>query len=152
MTTFTNRGIAIAASAITMVAFLLVMTPVHAAEDPNTGLFINLFSVDAVPAGHAFEFAGKQLKRGHPVAVFLNGKAVWIAAAKAPQLTYPGSGKTLQAMLQELMKAGAEVIVCQACAKAHGVAKDDLIEGALLGNPERVGKRLFDPAYKTISW
>jgi hypothetical protein len=37
-------------------------------------------------------------------------------------------------------------------AQIHGVEEAALVDGAPLGNPERVGARLFDPTYKVVSW
>lgn len=144
--------VTMAFGAALLVALIAMTTPLAAAEDRNAGLFINLSSVDAVPAGHALQFAGKMHDRGHPTVVFLNGKAVWIAAKGAPQFTYPETGQTLQAMLKSLLTQGVDVIVCQVCAKLHGVTRDDVIEGAPLGSPDLVSRHLFDPATKVISW
>jgi predicted peroxiredoxin len=125
---------------------------VQAAEDKAMGLFVNLSSFQSETAGHALHFAGNQLERGHPVTFFLNGPAVLYASKVGPQATFPMAGITLQEMLQRLMKGGAKVIVCRVCTKMHGMNESDLIDGAMLGNPELVADSLFDPKYQVISW
>lgn len=97
-------------------------------------------------------FAGKMMKRGHPVTFFLNGGAVLFASKTAPHGVFPMSDKTVPEMMQDLIKDGAVVIVCRMCAKMHGIEPSDLIAGTKLGNPELVSEFLFDPKYKTISW
>lgn len=84
--------------------------------------------------------------------VFLNGPAVLFASKSVPQATFQMAEKTLQEMLQGLMKGGAKVIVCRVCTKMQGMNKSDLIDGALLGNPELVADTLFDPKYQIIRW
>jgi len=135
-----------------LAAGLWVGAQVQAAEDKAMGLFLNLSSFQTGPAGHALHFAGNQLDRGHPVTLFLNGPAVMYASKSAPQATFPMAEKTLQEMLQGLMKGGAKVIVCRVCTKMHGMNEADLIDGAMLGNPELVADSLFDPKYQVISW
>jgi sulfur relay (sulfurtransferase) complex TusBCD TusD component (DsrE family) len=131
---------------------LLSVSPLHAKEDKSMGLFINLTTIGKGQAGHALHFAEKQLKRGHPVTIFLNQKAVLFAAKATPMAPWPMSGKTLREMLGDLIANKAKVIVCQMCAKMQGVKEADLIEGAMLGNPELVADSLFDPSYQVISW
>jgi len=122
----------------------------QAAEDPNAGLFVNLTKLDSGTAGHALVFAAKALKRGHPVVVFLNHKAVLIAAEGVPHPSY--QGQKLDKHLAALLADGAKVIVCQMCMKGHGMVEPNLIDGAVIGNPELVQGYLFDPKYKVMSW
>lgn len=121
-----------------------------AAEDKNAGLFVNLTSLDTGMAGHALVFADKALKRGHPVVVFLNHKAVLIAAKSVPHAAY--HGKPLAEHLKVVIGAGGKVIVCQMCLTDHGMKETDLMEGAVRGSTELVHGYLFDPAYKVMSW
>ena len=135
-----------------LVASLLLVGQARAKEDKSMGLFINLTTEQTSASGHAIQFADKMLKRGHPVTFFLNQKAVLFATKSAPQGTYGPSGKTIHDMLLHSMKNGAKVIVCQVCAKMHGIQKSDLVHGAMLGNPDVVSASLFDPKNQVISW
>ena len=140
-----------AIAALFAVAVLMgTQTQSIAAEDPNAGLFVNLTSGDTGMAGHALVFAGKALKRGHPVVLFLNHKAVLIAAEGMPQTSY--QGKSLTDHLNDLITNGAKVIVCQMCMKMHGMTEAHLIDGAVRGQPDLVQGYLFDPIYKVMSW
>jgi predicted peroxiredoxin len=131
---------------------LLFVSPIQAKEDKSMGLFINLTSIETGQAGHALLFADKQMGRGHPVTLFLNQKAVLLAAKATPMGPWGASGKSIRETLTELISNGAQVIVCQMCAKMQGLNESDLIEGAKMGNPERVAASLFDPNYQVISW
>jgi len=135
-----------------LVAGLFLAGQAQAVEDKSLGLFLNLSTTQTGPAGHAVGLAGKMMKRGHPVTVFLNKPAVLFASKSAPQATYAMAGKTVRDMIVDLMKGGTKVIVCRVCAKMVGVQEADLIDGALLGNPDRVSEYLFDPKYQVISW
>lgn len=139
-------------AALLVLTSALMMAPAasEAVEDKAAGLFVNLTTVDRGMAGHALVFAGKALKRGHPVAIFLNHKSVLIAAEGVPHPSF--QGKTLAEHLTELATNGAKVIVCQMCMDGHGLTEADLIEGAVRGTPELVHRYLFDPAYKVMSW
>jgi sulfur relay (sulfurtransferase) complex TusBCD TusD component (DsrE family) len=131
---------------------LPIASTIQAEEDKSMGLFINLTTFEIGRAGHALHFADKQMARGHPVTLFLNDQAVLLAAESTPMAPWSMSGKTLRDMLADLMQAGAKVIVCRMCATLRGVGESDLVSGAMLGNPERVGESLFDPRYQTITW
>ncbi|RDH85528.1 MAG: DsrE/DsrF-like family protein [endosymbiont of Escarpia spicata] len=133
-------------------AVILFPLQSQAVEDKSMGLYINLTEIDKGPAGHAMHFAGKMMKRGHPVTLFLNKGAVLFASKSAPHGKFPMAGKTVPEMMQGLIKNGAVVIVCKMCAKMHGIEASDLIDGTKLGNPDLVSEFLFDPKYKAISW
>ncbi len=135
-----------------MLVMLCVVTNVQAAEDKSMGLFVNLSTSETATAGHAMHFASNMLERGHPVAIFLNHQAVAYATTNAPEEVFGDSGPTVAAMLADLMKGRAKVIVCRLCIKMQGIAPETLVEGAMLGNPELVAEYLFDPSYQVISW
>ncbi|MCP5373870.1 MAG: DsrE family protein [Hyphomicrobiales bacterium] len=148
-----SRSLARSLALSLALALTLVLTlgsPAARAADNGSGLFVNLSSLDTGLAGHSLVFAGKALKRGHPVVVFLNHKAVLLAADGVPQASY--QGKSLNMHLADLMAAGGKVIVCQMCMAAHGMTEAHLVDGAMRGNPELVQGYLFDPVYKVISW
>lgn len=143
-----RQGLAVVA----LVFFALSLAPSagNAAEDKNAGLFINLHTFSGGSAGHAFVFAKKAMEGGHPVAIFLNHKAVLIAAEGVPQTSY--QGQTLTKHLTDLIAKGAKVIVCQMCMAGHGMNEAQLVDGAVRGTPEMLYSYLFDPTYKVISW
>lgn len=138
--------------ATVLVVALLAIQPSLATENPGMGLFVNLTSKDGVKAGHALQFAAKQMERGHPVVIFLNNEAVAIAAKGADQATWPPTGESVQALLAAMIGKGAKVVVCQACMGLQKIAETDLVAGAVKGNPELVGGYLFDPTYQVIGW
>jgi sulfur relay (sulfurtransferase) complex TusBCD TusD component (DsrE family) len=135
-----------------LAAGLIFAGNAQAEEDKSMGLFLNLSSIETGVAGHALHFAGKQMERGHPVTVFLNGPAVLFGSKSAPQATFSMAGTTVRDMLDGMVKDGAKLIMCQMCAKMRGMDPSDFIDGAELGNPELVASSLFDPKYQVISW
>jgi predicted peroxiredoxin len=135
-----------------VLSLLFVAGQARAAEDKSMGLFVNLTVDQTGKAGHAVQFAGKMMERGHSVTYFLNSSAVLIASKNVPQGTYEITGKTVRDMLADQIKSGAKVIVCQVCAKMHGINAKDLIAGAQVGDPDLVSSYLFDPTYQVISW
>lgn len=135
-----------------LAAGLVLAGQAQAEEDKSMGLFLNLSSMQTGTAGHALHFAGKQMERGHPVTVFLNGPAVLFASKSAPQASFPMAGTTVREMLEGMVKDGVKLIMCQMCTKMHGMDQSDFINGAVLGNPELVASSLFDPTYQVISW
>jgi predicted peroxiredoxin len=119
--------------------------PVFAGDaDP---LFINLTSDDGHRITMAFAFGGNQLKRGHPLTVFMNDRAVH-AASKANADKYPDQQKAIA----DLVAAGATILVCPMCMKHYGVTEADLLPGLKVGNPELTGGALFQDGTKTLTW
>lgn len=136
--------------ALLFAMFVLVTFNAEAKEDKSFGLYINLSSTDTVKIGHAFAQSIKMQKRGHPVTVFLNGGAILVAVKGVPQTTF--MDKSLQKWMLELMHGGGKIIICQVCMKVHKITDADLVEGAVIGNPDIISEYLFDPKYKVISW
>ncbi|MBK8157897.1 MAG: DsrE family protein [Rhodospirillaceae bacterium] len=127
------------------VATLLPMSSALAGStDP---LFINLTTDDQHRVDMALSFGGNQLKRGHPLTVFLNDHAV-LVAAKSNNGKFEGQ----QGAIQQLLANGAVILVCPMCMKHYGVSESDLVPGVLVGNPERTGGLLFQDNAKTLSW
>lgn len=140
-----------------MFALSLLVTPLMAnAQEEKPGLFINLTTDDTWAAAKAIMFAHeKSLKNGHPTAIWLNVRGVYLADKKRPS-NVPGlmaeSGTSIQDMLTNFMADGGTVIMCSACSKAAGLTKDDYIDGVEMGTYPVVESWLFDPTVKTLSW
>jgi len=113
----------------------------------NDPLFINLTSDEPHRALMAIMFSKGQLKRGHPVTVFLNDKGV-LVASKANADNY----KEQQAGLAELLAQGATVIICPMCMTQYGVEDSGLLEGIQLGSPDVTGTALFKDNTKALTW
>lgn len=131
--------------------------PAMAADAEKTGLLVNLTTDDTSAATMAIAFAHQGvLKAGHkPVAIFLNVRAVHLADKNRPS-PVPGPMREQNLSIQEMLTAfindGGEVIVCPMCANAAGMTPDDVIPGAQMATPERLGAILFDPNVKTLSY
>lgn len=120
-------------------------SPVLAGDsDP---LFINLTTDDAHRANMALNFGANQLKRGHPVTVFLNDRGVFLGA-KGKSSSFPDQQKELT----DLMGQGAVVIACPYCMKHYEVAETDLLSGIKVGNPDLTGGALFKDDTQTLTW
>lgn len=122
----------------------MVSTAHAGANDP---LFINLTSDESHRATMAIGFGGNQLKLGHPLSIFLNDRAVVIAS----KVNADKFGSQ-QALIADLLKAGATIIVCPMCMQHYGVKEADLLPGLKVGKPELTGGMLFQDDTKTLSW
>lgn len=110
-------------------------------------LFINLTTDDSHRANMALNFGANQMKRGHPLTVFLNDKGV-LLGSKANSAAFADQQKELT----DLMGKGALVIACPMCMKHYGVAEADLVSGVQVGNPELTGGALFKDDTQTLTW
>lgn len=128
-------------------ALICVVTAMPAAADSSGSLFVNLTTEESHRANMAMTFSKAMLERGHPVAIWLNDKGVFLASKENA-----GKFGEQQAALAALIAKGATVIVCPFCMKHYGVKDTDLIEGAKLGNPDLTGSLLFKDDTKTLTW
>ena len=126
---------------------LSVLAPPSAKAGSNDPLFVNLTSDDGHRVDMALTFGAMQLKRGHPLTVFMNDRAVF-AASKTNAAKFPDQQKAIASLLD----AGATIIVCPMCMKHFGVAESDLLPGLKVGNPDTTGAALFAENTKTLSW
>ena len=148
MTKVRNAAMAAMIAVCLTLATALVVAPLSSAyagaSDP---LFVNLTSDDAHRIDMALAFGGNQMRRGHPLTVFMNDKAVH-AASKANGAKFPTQQKTMA----DLLAAGARILVCPMCMKHYGVAEGDLLPGLQVGSPEMTGQALFQDGTKTLTW
>lgn len=134
---------------LTLLAALSILPGItglaHAGDtDP---LFANVTTDDAHRADMALTFSKAQFERKHPLTVFLNDRGVFLASRAESE-----KFKHHQEVLAALAKSGATIIVCPMCMKHYGVKKEDLIEGAQVGNPDLTGPALFKDGTKTLTW
>jgi sulfur relay (sulfurtransferase) complex TusBCD TusD component (DsrE family) len=130
---------------LTLLLSLAVTAPALAGDsDP---LFINLTTDDTHRANMALNFGANQMKRGHPLTIFLNDEGV-LLGANANSASFAQQ----QQELTELMSKGAVVIACPMCMKHYGVPEADLIPGIKVGNPELTGGALFKDDTRTLTW
>lgn len=84
---------------------------------------------DARSVTMALQLAGHALDDGRQAVLFFNVRGV-----KVPTADYPAD----LSLLADLMRRGAEVHVCPACMKAHGVEPGDLIKGAQVTDRQKL--------------
>lgn len=134
-------------SVLLVVALIVagLSNPLFAADkDP---LFIGLSKDSENRVSHVLHFAGLQLKRGHPVTLWLNEGGVFLASQK-----HADKHGEQQKALTQLMDDGATVIVCRYCMQQLGVDQADLLPGMQIGNPDLVGGALFREGTRTLTW
>jgi len=136
-----------ALSAVFSAGFLGVVGALPAKAGPNDPLFINLTSDDGHRINMAFNFGANQMRRGHPLTVFMNDKAV-LAASKGNAEAFADQQKTIASLLA----SGAAILVCPMCMMHYGVKEEDLLPGLKVGNPELTGNALFADNTKTMTW
>lgn len=129
------------------IALNVVNIGMSVVADNNDPLFINLTTDNSHRADMAISFGNNQLKRGHPLTIFLNDKGVFIGSKE-------NSAKFVeqQKMLGELINKGATLLICRMCMKHYGVKETDLLPGLKMSNPDITGNALFQDNTKTLSW
>jgi sulfur relay (sulfurtransferase) complex TusBCD TusD component (DsrE family) len=144
MTMISRRKMLFATCTSALAGLSLISAARAGATDP---LFINLISDDGHRINMAFNFGAMQIKRGHPLTIFMNDKAL-LAASSANAARFTEQQKTMAS----LMASGAKILVCPMCMKHYGVAETDLLAGLQIGNPELTGNALFADNTKTLTW
>lgn len=131
------------------VAFMLSLAPGApvAVAGPRDPLFVNLTTDDVHRSQMALLFANRQQVRKHRVSIFLNDRAV-ILAAKSRSSVFAAQQK----VIAEIVKAGGTVLVCPSCMEHYGVAEADLVAGVKVSNPDLIGAQLFKDRSRTLSW
>lgn len=132
--------------ATVLLGMAILAAPAAIAGDSDP-LFVNATTDDPHRAKMALMFASKQLERKHPVTVFLNDKAVLIGSKAAND-----KFGEHQKLIGDMIKAGANVLICPMCMQHFGVKETELIDGVKIGNPELTGSLLFKDNTKTLSW
>ena len=149
-------ALAIALAPLAVAAPVLAPAPAQASEEGKPALFVNLTTDDTWAAAKAIMFAHqKSLKNGHPTAIWLNVRAIYLADAKRPSHIHglmAEKGLSVQDMLKAFMVDGGVVIMCGACSKAAGLTKADYIDGVAMGSFPVVDKWLFGPDMRALSW
>lgn len=118
-----------------------------AAADTHGSLFVNLTTNESHRADMVMAFSKAMMERNHPLVVWFNDKAVFIASKERA-----GKFVEQQKMLSALMSKGATVIASPMCMKHYGVKDADLIEGVKVGNPDLTGDLLFKEDTKILTW
>jgi len=126
---------------------LAALAPLPASAGADDPLFVNLTSDDGHRVNMAFMFAGTQMKRGHPLTIFMNDRAV-LAASKGNAEKFSEQQKTIATLIE----GGATIIVCPMCMKHYGVVEADLLPGLKVGNPDLTGGALFADDTKVMTW
>ncbi len=102
-----------------------------------TELIINITSdagKDAHSALMGMHFAEAALKNDIPVTVFLNVDGVRLLAPRANKIEF--QGEKLQQILDGIIDAGGQVLVCPHCLEAEGLSPSALLGGMELAKEE----------------
>jgi predicted peroxiredoxin len=100
----------------------------------------------------AINFAGMAIKRGHKVTVFLNAYAVHLVDTSITHNIHGPKNKTVQEMISDIQKKGAQIIACGGCIKKAGITKGQLLKGVVIGNADIIFPVLFENNTKVMSW
>ena len=65
---------------------------------------------------------------------------------------FPPKGKTIRALLQDLVAQGHKIYVCSMCALAQKIQQEDLIAGASIETGFVIMPILADPKIKVITF
>jgi peroxiredoxin family protein len=77
----------------------------------------------------------------------LNDKGVFVGTTVNAE-QFAEQQQTIAALLEK----GAVVYSCPMCMQHYGVNEADLLPGILVSNPDAIGKALFQPNTKTLTW
>ena len=122
----------------TVQAYFLSSSDVYAQENVNP-LVYHLSSDEPWRATVAISDATTLLKLGHNVTLLLSVEGVQIGV-KNPH-HYLGLN-SLTGNVTDFISAGGNVIICEVCLKIAGYNNSDIIDGALIGNPELMSRLL----------
>jgi tRNA 2-thiouridine synthesizing protein D len=78
----------------------------------------------------AVKLAQAALDKGYGVRIFGYGEAVTLIKNGQDPKRFPNVGKETKEMLEK----GLEVVVCETCCKARGIARGEEIEGTKIGS------------------
>ena len=78
----------------------------------------------------AVKLAQAALEKGYGVRIFGYGEAVTLIKDGQDPKRFPNVGKETKDMLEK----GLEVVVCETCCKARGIARGEEIEGTKIGS------------------
>jgi tRNA 2-thiouridine synthesizing protein D len=90
----------------------------------SIGLFSSL--IGSMNSDFAIKLAETAVNKGHQVNLWLSGNATTIS--KKNQKLFKDYSFLIE-KIQELLKKGVSIAVCEACAKARGIHKEDVIDG-----------------------
>ena len=90
----------------------------------RSGTMMNMDTNVAVKLAHA------ALEKGYGVRIFGYGEAVTLIKNGQDPKRFPNVGKETKEMLEK----GLEVVVCETCCKARGIARGEEIEGTKIGS------------------
>jgi predicted peroxiredoxin len=96
--------------------------------------------------------ADKALGAGYKAIIFLNVRAIFIASKSFTTDTNGAAGKSLQDMLKAAIEKGAQAILCPMCMAKAGIEMDDVIEGAVKGDPDAILKAMTADDTVVISY
>jgi len=139
----------LAAAIVAAFAIVAAAGPAAADEAP---ISYNISTDDAWAAGMALAQANVATSRGHKVTVFLNVRGVHLADKAAELGTFGPVKKTPAELLSSLIEKDQQVLVCGTCMRAGGVSKDDLLDGVVVSNPDRMFGTLTQPGTIVLSY
>ncbi len=127
--------------------FFIAVLSFSVSAGPNDPLFVSLTSDEPHRARMALSFGKHHFDNGHPLSGFLSDKGVFIGVKSGA-----GQYAEQQTMLNDIIKAGGQVIMCPMCLRHYGFTESDLLPGVKMGSPKVTGDALFKDGSKTMSW
>jgi len=123
------------------------------AADKNAVLVVQSNGIGNAERAYAtFIFSKAALSMGKKVTIFTLMDGISIARkGSAAGVKHPDFDR-LDRLMDEVIKAGAKLYVCELSAKFRGVKKGDLVEGAKLAGAATYIELLSDPAYAVVNF
>lgn len=139
---------------VLLCALLMVLSGCNrSAGHAHRPLFVNLTSDAPDRAAMALTFAQRVREaRGVPVTVFLNVEGVRLADIRQPS-PVAADGRDVRLMLQGLIEAGGQVIICPMCmANVGAMTMDHVLAGVVQGGKDTTFPALLADDVQAISY
>jgi len=119
-------------------------------SDKNLVVFIS--NGDLQVAGMGLGIALSGVKQGANVTVVIGANAIKYALKEGKQNIYFAKERTPRALLEEMIKAGAEVQLCSANTDEMNLDEEDFVDGVKIVISTQIFAKVFDDNTRVISF
>ena len=116
----------------------------------NLVVFISNGNLQVAGMGLGIALSG--VKQGANVTVVIGANAIKYALNDGKQNIYFAKGRTPKALLQDIIKAGAEVQLCSANTDEMNLDEEDFVEGVKIVISTQIFAKVFEEKTRVISF
>jgi len=115
-------------------------------------LVVFISNGDLQVAGMGLGIALSGVKQGANVTVVIGANAIKYALNDGDQNIYFAKGRTPRALLQDIIKAGADVQLCSANTDEMNLDEEDFVEGVKIVISTQIFAKVFEEKTRVISF